>query len=90
MTDRPFRPGNGARTVVKLKVRRTSGTGWDRFEFDAFGAAGDIAAKLYTGDIVSVAGRVEDREFTENGETVHELRIVANFIEIMARSNERI
>ena len=36
VTDRPFRPGNGARTVVKLKTKGAGGTP-DHFEFDAFG-----------------------------------------------------
>lgn len=89
VTDRPFRPGNGTRTVVKLKTKGSGGQA-DRFEFDAFGQVGDFGARLHVGDIVAVSGRLEDRTFTENGEQVSELRIVAQFIEVVTRAGDRV
>jgi single-stranded DNA-binding protein len=88
VTDRPFRPGNGNRTVVKLKVTR-SGTAFDYFEFDAFGQPGDFGIKLHVGDIIAVTGRLEDRTFTEDGVEVNELRIVAQFIELLTKGTHR-
>ena len=89
VTDRPFRPGNGNRTVVKLKVTATSSNHFDRIEFDAFGQPGDFAINLYVGDIVSVLGRLENRTFREHDEEVHELRVVAQFIDLISKSNDR-
>jgi single-stranded DNA-binding protein len=88
VTDRPFRPGNGNRTVVKMKVTR-SGTAYDYFEFDAFGQPGDFGIKLYVGDMIAVTGRLEDRTFMEDGVEVNELRIVAQFIELLAKGTQR-
>jgi hypothetical protein len=89
VTDRPFRPGNGDRTVVKLKVMGTSMTRMDRVEFDAFGQPGDFAINLYVGDIIAVLGRLENRTFREHGEEVQELRVVAQFVELVSKYNDR-
>jgi single-stranded DNA-binding protein len=88
VTDRPFRPGNGSRTVVKIKVTR-SGTAYDHFEFDAFGQPGDFGIKLHIGDVIAVSGRLEERTYTENGTEVDELRIVAQFIELLTKGTQR-
>lgn len=89
VTDRPFRPGNGNRTVVKMKVTGTSTNHTDRIEFDAFGQPGDFAINLYVGDIISVLGRLENRTFREHDEEVQELRVVAQFIELISKSQDR-
>lgn len=88
VTDRPFRPGNGNRTVVKIRVTR-SGTAYDHFEFDAFGQPGDFGIKLHVGDVIAINGRLEDRTFTEDGAEVTELRIVAQFIELLTKGTHR-
>ena len=88
VSDRPFRPGGGGRTVVKLKVRKASG-GLDLFEFDAFGQPGEFGLGLYTGDTVAVTGHLEDRQYVDNGESVTELRIVASFIELVTRATDK-
>ena len=88
VTDRPFKPGNGNRTVVKLKTKGAGGTP-DHFEFDAFGQPGEFGARLYVGDVIAITGRLEDRTFHENGEEVNELRIVAQFIELVTRAGDR-
>jgi len=88
VTDRPFRPGNGARTVVKIKTKGAGGTP-DHFEFDAFGQPGDFGARLFVGDVIAITGRLEDRTYTEDGEQVTELRIVAQFIELVTRAGDR-
>jgi hypothetical protein len=89
VTDRPFRPGNGARTVVKLRVTATNANHADRVEFDAFGQPGDFAINLYVGDIISVLGRLENRTFREHDEEVQELRVVAQYIELISKSHDR-
>jgi single-stranded DNA-binding protein len=89
VTDRPFRPGNGNRTVVKIKVHGGNAAHVDRFEFDAFGQPGDFAMRLYVGDIVAVTARLEDRTFKEDGEDVNELRIVAQFVQLISKSSDR-
>lgn len=87
--ERPFRPGNGARTVVKIKVHDDASGRFDRVEFDAFGQPGEFGARLYIGDRVAVRGRLEDRTFHEDGQEVHELRVVANHIELVMRAADR-
>jgi hypothetical protein len=89
VTDRPFRPGNGGRTVVKLRVTATNANHADRIEFDAFGQPGDFAINLYVGDIISVLGRLENRTFREHDEEVQELRVVAQYIELISKSHDR-
>lgn len=87
--DRPFRPGGGARTVVKLKVHDDASGRFDRVEFDAFGQPGEFGSRLYVGDRIAVRGRLENRTFHEDGEEVQELRIVANHIELVMRAADR-
>jgi single-stranded DNA-binding protein len=89
VTDRPFRPGNGQRTVVKIKTRSATGTP-DHFEFDAFGQPGEFGSRLFVGDTIAVTGRLEDRTYTEKGEQVSELRVVAQFIELITRAGDRV
>ena len=88
VTDRPFRPGNGGRTVVKIKLRKPTG-GSDHFEFDAFGQPGEFGLGLYVGDTIAVTGHLEDRQYVENGEPVTELRIVASYIELITRAADK-
>ena len=88
VTDRPFRPGSGARTVVKIKLRKPTG-GVDHFEFDAFGQPGEFGLGLFIGDSIAVTGHLEDRQYVENGEPVAELRIVASYIELVTRAGDK-
>lgn len=88
VTDRPFRPGSGARTVVKVRVHDDGSGRFDNLEFDAFGTAGDFGVRLFVGDRIAVRGRLEDRTFTDAGEEVHEIRIVANHIELVRRASD--
>lgn len=88
VTDRPFRPGSGARTVIKLRVHDDASNRFDNVEFDAFGTVGDFGLRLYTGDRIAVRGRLEDRSFQEQGQNVHELRVVANHIELVRRASD--
>ncbi len=80
VTDRPFRPGNGNRTVVKMSTGRGPRT--EHFEFDAFGQAGSFAESLWSGDVIAVNGHLENRQFADGSE----LRIVADFVELAAKA----
>ncbi len=89
VVDRPFRPGNGARTVIKIRVHEDGSGRFDRVEFDAFGQPGDFGMHLYVGDLVSIRGRLEDRTYREGDEDVNELRVVAHHIELITRASDR-
>ena len=89
VTERPFRPGNGNRTVIKIKLRKSTGNGTDLLEFDAFGQPGEFGLGLFIGDSIAVTGHLEDRRYLEAGEAVNELRIVANFIELVTRAGDK-
>jgi single-stranded DNA-binding protein len=88
IVDRPFRPGNGARTVIKLRVHDVLSGRYDRIEVDAFGQAGDFAMRLFFGDRVAVQGRLEDRTYRDGEDEVTELRVVANHIDLLVRSSD--
>lgn len=83
VTDRPFRPGEGNRTVVKVRVGR--GQSANHFEFDAFGQTGDFGIGLFVGDVIAVTGRLEQRSFNNSSQ----IRIVAQFIELLTKSSSR-
>jgi single-stranded DNA-binding protein len=89
VSDRPFRPGGGNRTVVKLRVGADQNRRAEQIEFDAFGKVGDYAINLWSGDAVVVHGRLEDRTYRDGDEQVNELRVVAEFIEVLVQSNQR-
>jgi hypothetical protein len=86
--DRPFRPGSGQRTVVKVKCDGEAGRS-ERLEFDAFGSAGEFGMKLRVGDVVAMRGRVEDRTYRDGDEKVNELRLVADYIELVVPASHR-
>jgi hypothetical protein len=88
VTDKPFRPGNGNRTVVKLRIESEHGRA-EKLEFDAFGPTGAFGINLWTGDIISVRGRLEDRTYREGGESVNELRLVADHIQLVFQASQR-
>lgn len=88
VTDKPFRPGNGNRTVVKVRIENEHGRP-ERLEFDAFSATGDFAVNLWTGDIISVRARLEDRTYRDGTEQVSELRLVADHIEVVYQASQR-
>jgi single-stranded DNA-binding protein len=88
VTDKPFRPGNGNRTVIKVRVENEHGRP-EKLEFDAFGATGDFGVNLWSGDVISVRGRLEDRTYREGGENVNELRLVADHIQLVVQASQR-
>jgi hypothetical protein len=88
VTDKPFRPGNGNRTVVKVRVENEHGRP-EKLEFDAFGATGDFGVNLWSGDVISVRGRLEDRTYREGSEQVNELRLVADHIQVVVQASQR-
>jgi single-stranded DNA-binding protein len=89
VSDRPFRPGNGERTVAKLSVQEESGRS-QVFEFDAFGEVGAwVMSNLWVGDIAAIRGRLEERVYKERGEEVEELRIVAVRVNLVHKGGAR-
>ena len=82
--DRPFRPGDGNRVVVKIRVHDDASGRFDNVEFDAFGAVGDFAVRLYVGDRIAVRARLEGRVF-DDGE---EVKVVANHVELVRRASD--
>ena len=82
--DRPFRPGDGNRVVVKVRVH-DDGSGWfDNVEFDAFGGVGDFSIRLFVGDRIAVRGRLEGRVFDDGDE----VKVVANHVELVRRASD--
>lgn len=87
VADRPFRPGNGDRVVVKLDVDGENPSKSDRIEIHCFGAVGERAMRLWQGDLIGVRGRIELRIWVEDGEEYDELRVVAHRIDVMVKGN---
>jgi single-stranded DNA-binding protein len=87
LADRPFRPGNGDRVVVKLDVDGENPSKSDRIELHCFGAVGERAMRLWQGDLVGIRGRIELRIWTEDGEEYDELRVVCHRIDVLAKGN---
>lgn len=82
--ERPFRPGEGSRVVVKIRVHDDESGRFDNVEFDSFGAVGDFAIRLYSGDRIAVRGRLEGRVFDDGDE----IKIVANHVELVRRASD--
>ena len=75
--ERPFRPGNAQRVVMKMDAEDERGR-WQRLEIDSFGEIGDWAMRNATvGETLAVSARLEHRVYRDQGEEVEELRIVA-------------
>ena len=87
VADRPFRPGNGDRVVVKVDVEGENPSKSDRIELHCFGAVADRAMRLWQGDLIGVRGRIELRIWTEDGEEYDELRVVAHRVDVMVKGN---
>lgn len=87
VADRPFRPGNGDRVVVKLDVDGENPSKSDRIELHCFGAVAERAMRLWQGDLIGVRGRIELRIWTEDGEEYDELRVVAHRVDVMVKGN---
>lgn len=87
VADRPFRPGNGDRVVVKLDVDGENPSKSDRIELHCFGAVAERAMRLWQGDLVGIRGRIELRIWTEDGEEYDELRVVAHRVDVMVKGN---
>jgi single-stranded DNA-binding protein len=88
VSDRPFRPGGGARVVIKVTVRDSRTGRSDQIEVDAFGPVGAVAINLFQGDHVAVEGRLEDRTYKQDGQEVQETRCVAESIETLVKSRD--
>ena len=82
--ERPFRPGEGNRVVVKLRVHDDETGRFDNVEFDSFGQVGDFAIRLFTGDRIAVRGRLEGRVFDDGDE----VKVVANHVELVRRASD--
>jgi hypothetical protein len=82
--ERPFRPGEGSRVVVKLRVHDDDSGRFDNVEFDGFGAVGDFAIRLFAGDRIAVRGRLEGRVFDDGDE----VKVVANHVELVRRASD--
>lgn len=82
--ERPFRPGEGNRVVVKVRVHDDESGRFDNVEFDSFGAVGDFAIRLFTGDRIAVRGRLEGRVFDDGDE----VKVVANHVELVRRASD--
>jgi single-stranded DNA-binding protein len=87
VADRPFRPGNGERVVVKLDVDGENPSKSDRIELHCFGAVAERAMRLWQGDLIGVRGRIELRIWSEDGEEYDELRVVAHRVDVMVKGN---
>jgi hypothetical protein len=82
--ERPFRPGDGNRVVVKVRVHDDDSGRFDNVEFDSFGGVGDFAIRLFTGDRIAVRGRLEGRVFDDGDE----VKVVANHVELVRRASD--
>jgi tRNA(Ile2) C34 agmatinyltransferase TiaS len=82
--ERPFRPGEGNRVVVKVRVHDDETGRFDNVEFDSFGQVGDFAIRLFTGDRIAVRGRLEGRVFDDGDE----VKVVANHVELVRRASD--
>ena len=87
VADRPFRPGNGDRVVIKLDVDGENPAKSDRIELHCFGAVAERAMRLWQGDLIGIRGRIELRIWTEDGEEYDELRVVAHRVDVMVKGN---
>ena len=87
VADRPFRPGNGDRVVVKLDVDGENPSKSDRIEIHCFGAVAERAMRLWQGDLIGIRGRIELRIWSEDGEEYDELRVVAHRVDVMVKGN---
>jgi single-stranded DNA-binding protein len=85
VSDRPFRPGNGQRVVLKVDADDDRGR-TQHLECDAFSEIGDWVMKNVTpGESIAINARLETRTYRDQGEEVEELRIVAMRIEPLGR-----
>lgn len=89
VADRPFRPGNGDRVVIKLDVDGENPAKTDRIELHCFGAVAERAMRLWQGDLIGIRGRIELRIWTEDGEEYDELRVVAHRVDVMVKGNSQ-
>lgn len=81
VAERPFRPGNATRVVMKMDVDDERGR-TQPLEVDAFGEVGDWVMKNATvGEVLAVSGRLEMRTYMDHGEEIDELRIVGTRFE---------
>ncbi len=87
VADRPFRPGNGERVVIKLDVDGENPSKSDRIELHCFGAVAERAMRLWQGDLIGIRGRIELRIWSEDGEEYDELRVVAHRVDVMVKGN---
>lgn len=84
VTDRPFRPGDGERVVVKLRVHNDERGRFDNVEFDSFGRTGQFAEGLWRGDWIAVRGRLEGRVI----DGFDELKVVAGHVELVRKAGD--
>ena len=87
VADRPFRPGGQDRVVLKLDVPSERRAGKpDRIEIHCFGAVGEEALTRFTGDVVSIRGRLELRIGRDEHGEYEDLRVVAQQVNVISSS----
>lgn len=85
VVDRPFRPGNAQRVVLKIDADDERGR-TQHLEVDAFGEIGDWVMKnVVVGESLALSARLEMRTYMDQGEEVEELRLVAMRFEPLQR-----
>lgn len=85
VSDRPFRPGNAERLVVRVDVPSPRRSGHvDEIEFHCFGAvAANVESHVRLGDTVEVRGRVEHRIGRDDQGEYDDIRIVGDDVVVV-------
>lgn len=88
VSDKPFRPGGGPRSVCKVRVHDDKTGRVDQIEFDGFREVADQVMNLWIGDLVGIHARLEDRRYQQGSDEVAETRCVAEAIEVHVRARD--
>lgn len=91
VSDRPFRPGNAERLVVRVDVPSPRRSGHvDEIEFHCFGAvATHVEAGVRVGDTIEVRGRVEHRIARDDQGEYDDIRIVGDDVVVVRSITQR-
>jgi cold shock CspA family protein len=91
VSDRPFRPGNAERLVVRVDVPSPRRSGHsDEIEFHCFGStATNVEANVRVGDTIEVRGRVENRIGRDDQGEYEDIRIVGDDVVVLRSVSQR-
>ncbi len=91
VSDRPFRPGNAERLVVRVDVPSPRRAGHiDEIEFHCFGSvASHVETNVRLGDTVEVRGRVEHRIGHDDQGEYDDIRIVGDDVVVVRSVSQR-